>query len=136
MANTVYDSKTIGLQDGTDVTLVPLPLGRLKRFMDAWEQGFEELKKKGDDARDVDVFPIYIHCCGIALQKEMDQTGKFEKTVEKDGSLTDEYREWLEDTLDQETIFEILDRAGNLKLRDPKILEAAERLAAEQGGAN
>lgn len=133
MANTVYNSKTIGLQDGTDVTLVPLPLGRLKRFMDAWEQGFEAL---GDNAREVDVFPIYIHCCGIALQKEMDQSNKFEQTVEKDGTLTDEYRDWLDDTLDQETIFEILEVCGNLKLRDPKLLEAAENLAKEQAGQN
>lgn len=131
MANTVYDSKTIRLQDETDVTLVPLPLGRLKRLMDAWEEGFAGL---GKDAREVDVFPIYLTCCGIALEKEV--KSKFEKTSEKDGTLTEEYVAWLEDTLDQDTVFEILERCGNLRLRDPKLLELAENLAKEQDGQN
>lgn len=131
MANTVYEKKTIKLQDETDVTLVPLPLGRLKRLMTAWEEGFEGL---GKDAKEVDVFPIYLTCCGIALEREVKD--KFEKTSEKDGELTDEYNAWLEDTLDQETVFEILERCANLKLRDPKLLEAAENLAREQAGQN
>lgn len=131
MANTVYDKKTITLQDDTDVTLVPLPLGRLKRLMDAWEDGFKALDK---DAREVDVFPIYLTCCGIALEKEVKD--KFEKTSEKDGALTEEYVAWLEDTLDQETVFEILERCGNLRLRDPKLLEVAESLAKGQDGQN
>lgn len=127
MANTVYDSKTIKLQDETEVTLVPLAIGRLRRFMKAWAKVVEA--KDEDEA-----FDIYINCCGIALEKQIG--GNFEKTADVDKVLTDDYREYLEDILDQPTIFEILDVCGGLKLNDPKLLEEAERLATEAAGTD
>lgn len=125
MANTVYDSKTIKLQDETEVTLVPLAIGRLRRFMKAWAAVV--------DAKDEDeAFDIYINCCGVALEKQIGD--KFEKTADVDTVLTADYREYLEDVLDQPTIFEILDVCGGLKLNDPKLLEEAEKLAREAAG--
>lgn len=124
MASTVYDTETIQLQDGTDVTLVPLAIGRLRKFMKAWQE-FGNLEQE-DGA-----FDIYVNCCGIALEKDFKD--KFEKTSDVDKVLTDEYREYLEDVLDMDTIYKILDVCGGLKLNDPKIQEEAEKILAAQG---
>lgn len=139
MANTVYDSKTVKLQDGTEVTLVPCAIGRLRRFMDAWKKGFTALREEseGKDDSELDesaVYKIYIDCAGIALEKEVKHL--FEKTSDSEKILTDEYREWLEDVLDEPTILEILERCGNLKLNDPDFLAEAEKAAARVAGTN
>lgn len=129
MAKTVYDSVDITLQDGKQVTLVPLAIGRLRRFMKAWGE-FANIETE-DDA-----FDIYINCCGIALEKDFhEQFGG--KTVDTEKVLTDEYREYLEDVLDMDTIYKVLEVTGGLKLNDPKLLEAAEEaVRAAQRGQN
>jgi len=93
--------------------------------MKAW-QAFATLENEEQ------AFDIYINCCGIALEKDFLE--KFEKTADVDKTLTDEYREYLEDVLDMDTIYEILDVCGGLKLNDPKLLEKAEALLS-QGAA-
>lgn len=123
MAKTVYDSKTIQLQDGTDVTLVPLAIGLLRKFMKSW-QAFSEVKTE-DDA-----FEVYVNCCGIALSKQL--AGKFEKPLDAEDVLSDDYREYIEEVLDMDTIFEIMDVCGGLKLNDPKLLEQMEELVQQQ----
>lgn len=124
MAKTVYDSETIRLQDDREVTLVPLAIGRLRRFMAAWG-AFADLKDEEQ------AFDIYINCCGIALEKAVED--KFEQTRDEDKVLTDDYREYLEDVLDMDTIYKILEICGGLKLNDPKLLEAAQEALAAQG---
>lgn len=126
MATTVYSSETIKLQDDREVTLVPLAIGRLRRFMKAWGE-FANLKEE-DTA-----FDIYINCCGIALEKEVADT--FENTRDDEKVLSDDYREYLEDVLDMDTIYKILEICGGLKLNDPKLLEAAQEALANQGAA-
>lgn len=128
MAKTVYNTETILLQDETDVTLKPLVLGRLKKFMKAWGE-FDNIKV------DDDAFDIYLHCGGIALAKELVEKGKVENpfTDSEEYELTDEYKKYLEDVLDMDTIFKVLEVCGGLKLNDPKVQEAA--LAAMQAAA-
>lgn len=129
MATQAYTATEIALQDDTDVTLRPLPIGRLRRFMDAWA-GIREV------AEDEDGFDVFVNCCGIALEHEF--KGKFDAlkaTVDeqKEGEfLSAEYREYLEEVLDLETIYVILDVAGGIKLNDPKLLEAANQVLATQ----
>lgn len=125
MAKTVYDSVDITLQDGREVTLVPLAIGRLRRFMKAWSE-FANIENE-DDA-----FDIYINCCGIALEKAV-QTD-FNSTKDTENVIPDDYREYLEDVLDMDTIYKVLEVCGGLKLNDPKLLAEAERLAAEAAG--
>lgn len=132
MANKVYKQEEITLQDGTDVVLKPLPIGRLRRFMEAWE-GITKVK---DDAEGFDVF---INCAGIAL--EDNYKGKFDalkaSKEEKEAGefLSAEYREYLEDTLELDSIYKILEVAGGIKLNDPKLLEVAESLENLEVGA-
>lgn len=126
MATRVYNQEEITLQDGTDVVLRPLVISRQRRFMDAWNL-ITQLPE-GDDG-----LGVFINCCGIALEENY--KGKFEslkaskEELEAGEFLSGEYKEYLEDTLDLETIYKILDVTGGIKLNDPKLLEAvAEEL--------
>jgi hypothetical protein len=93
--------------------------------MDAWKH-IAELEE-GEDG-----FNVFINACGIALEHEF--KGKFDAlkaTVDqqKNGEfLSDEYKEYLEEVLDLETIYVILDAAGGIKLNDPKLMEAANQM--------
>lgn len=131
MATKVYNEEAITLQDGTEVTLRPLPIGRLRRFMDAWE-------KIGEVKDDSEGFVVFINCAGIAIEHEF--KGKFDSlkapASEEGEYLSAEYKEYCEDVLDLDTIYKIIEVAGGLKLNDPKLLEAAQRLATEQDGQN
>lgn len=128
MATQVFTTENITLQDGSEVTLKPLPIARLRRFMEAWVK-IGELKE-GDDG-----FDVFINCCGIALEENF--KGKFDalkadKEEAAEGEfLNHEYKEYLGDTLDLDTIYKILDVSGGIKLNDPKLMEAA--LEAQRG---
>lgn len=125
MATKAYTAREISLQDETDVVIRPLPIGRLRRFLEAWEQ-IKDIKD-GDDG-----FGIFIDCCGVALEHEYKGKGKFDSLKGGEGAvLSDEYREYLEDVLDLETIYVILEVAGGIKLNDPKLMETAAALATE-----
>ncbi len=131
MVNQVYKTEEITLQDGTEVTLKPLPIGRLRRFMAAWEK-ITNLPD-GDDGYDV-----FINCCGIALEENY--KGKFDflkadkEETEAGEFLSKDYKEYLLDTLELDSIYKILEVAGGIKLNDPKLMEAAMEMAQEQVG--
>lgn len=125
MANKIYNEETITLQDGTDVTVRPLPIGRLRRFQDAWSK-IEKVESENDG------FDVFLNCAGISIEHEF--KGKFDslRSNTEGEFLSEEYKTYLEDVLDVDTIYRILDVAGGLKLNDPKLVEAAMR-AAEAG---
>ena len=129
MASKVYNQEEITLQDETDVVLKPLPIGRLRRFMEAWGK-FAEITSEEEG------FDVFINCAGIALEDNF--KGKFDalkaSPAEKDKGefLSPEYKEYLENTLELESIYKILDVSGGIKLNDPKLQEAAEELVRTQ----
>lgn len=128
MATQAFTATEIALQDDTDVTIRPLPIGRLRRFMEAW-------KEIGNVDNDDDGFEVFINCSGIALEHEF--KGKFDalkaSAAERQNGefLSEEYKEYLEEVLDLETIYVILDVAGGIKLNDPKVVEAAQNLSTQ-----
>jgi hypothetical protein len=135
VATRVYDEVDITLQDDTELTLRPLPIGPLRRFMDAWKK-FGEVE---DEDGGMDVF---INCAGIALERDFKKLGKFDslKATEKERAegefLSAEYKEYLEDTLDLDTIYKVLDVCGGLKLnQDPKAMTEAQEML-DQAGRN
>lgn len=130
MASRVYNTEDITLQDGTDVTLKPLAIARLRRFMDAWRE-FEKMTG-GDENEGFDVF---VNCAGIGLSENFaDKYDELWPTAEqkkKGMHLNPEYKAYLEDVLDLDSIYKILDVAGGIKLNDPKLMEAALMAAAD-----
>lgn len=126
MAKTVYTSEDIQLQDGTQVTLRPLVIGRLRKFLKIWNDFTAQVD---DDPSEDDIYGVYINCAGVALEKDLKE--RVERTLDSETVLTDEYRELLEDILDMDTIFKILEVCGGLKLNDPKLLEEAQRRVLE-----
>lgn len=129
MATSVYSREEIALQDGTDVVLKSMPIGRLRRFMDAWDK-FSDVKN------DSEGFDVILNCVGIALEDNF--KGKFDSlkataAEQKKGKfLSDEYKEYLEDVIDLDTGYKVLDVCGGIKMNDPKLLEAAALAAAQQ----
>src|SRR6476469_4077747 len=125
MAKPVFTTEEISLQDETDVTLRPLPIGTLKKFMTAWGH-FSEVEN------DEEGFDVFINCCGIALGENF--KGRFDSlwaTAEekKNGAfLSEQYKEYLESVLDLDTIYKVLEVCGQIKLNDPKLTEALEQL--------
>lgn len=124
MATQIYTTEDITLQDDKEVTLKPLPIKRLRRFMEAWQK-IGELED-GDDG-----FDVFVNCSGIALENNF--VGDFD-TLEATAAdkkkgifLSKPYRDYLEDVLDLETIYKVLEVCGGIKLNDPKLIEAALR---------
>lgn len=122
MATQVYSEEEIILQDDTEVVLRPLPINRLRRFMKAWNE-FAEAKD------DEEGFAVFINCAGIALENNF--KGRFDsmkpskEEAEAGEFLSAEYKEYLGDTLELDTIYKVLDICGGIKLQDPKALEEA-----------
>lgn len=134
MANSVFNVEEITLQDGTDVVLKPMVVSRLKRFMKAWGEF-------ADVTNDEEGYNVFINCCGIALEENF--KGKFDALkaspaeAEEGEHLNAQYKAYLEDTLELDSIYKVLDVCGGLKLNDPKLMEAAAAAAAaEQDGTN
>lgn len=140
MATEVYNKQEIKLQDGTVVLLKPLTIKNLRRFMKAWRSFGEDIEfpeglsddEKAELAREHE-YDVFIEVCGIALEKELKD--KKTKDVEDENEKDDAYREYLEDTLDMETIFKVIEVCAGMKLDDPNLLAIAAQNLAE-GGTN
>lgn len=133
MATKVYKEESFELQNGKEVAVRPLVIGRLRRFLDAWQAGTK--LKEGEDG-----FTIFINCCGIALEHnfkgDFDSLKATEEEKKKGEVLSAEYKEYLEDNLELDTIYKVMDVAGGIDLTNPKLLEAAMEAAAEEDGKN
>jgi hypothetical protein len=104
LATTVYDVEEIELQNGAKVTLKPLTINQLRKFMAA-------IKLTADSKTEEETLTILIDACAVALEKQLPD-------LVKD-------RELLEDALDVPTINRILEVCGGIKMDDPNLLAAA-----------
>lgn len=105
MATTVYDIVDIELSDGTNITLKPLPIKQLRKFMEVI-QGMDK-EDIGEDA----AMDVFIEAAMICLQ------------VSRPDLSTD--RDKFEELIEIPTMMKILEIAGGLKLTDPNLLGAA-----------
>jgi hypothetical protein len=122
MSNEAFTREEITLQDGTDVELRPLTVGKKRKFMRSWTEHVavinDEIKKAteaaGDEPEAFDIdeanlsdkqYDAYIKLCGMCLEGEL----KKDKT-------TKQWTEYLEDTLDDPTIFKIIKVCGGIDL--------------------
>lgn len=103
MATTVYDVEEIQLQDGKTVKLKPLPISRLRKFMEVMNS--TQTANSEDEALNV-----LIEACAIALESQLGD-------VVKD-------KEQFEELLDLPTINRIIKICGGIDLEDPNLLAA------------
>jgi hypothetical protein len=104
LATTVYDVEEITLQNGAKVTLKPLTIKELRKFMSV-------IQKTSEITSEDETLTILIDACAVALERQ-------QPDLVKD-------RDALEDALDVPTINRILEVCGGIKMDDPNLLAAA-----------
>lgn len=112
MATAVYTKEEVELQDGTQVTLRPLPISILRKFM----AELTNLTKVKTEEEGID---IMLALAALCIQKQVPEL------------VAD--KEALEDALDMPTVYKIIDVCGGVKLNDPNLLAAAAKMATEDG---
>lgn len=104
MATKIYDSVELELQDGTKVTVKPLSIKLLRKFMDV-------MKKMDAQSSEEDNLDVLVEASGIALARQLPDIA--------------EDTEKLEDLLDIPTMWKIIEIAGGIKMADPNLLMEA-----------
>jgi hypothetical protein len=104
MATKVYETLELELQDGTVITVKPLNLKNLRAVMKEW--GKAQSVESEDEFLD-----ILIKCTSIALSQ-----------------LAPEKAETVEEDLDLQTMYKVLELAADIKLNNPNPTAAAQAL--------
>jgi hypothetical protein len=103
VATTVYSTIEIELLDGTTVTVKPLSIKNLRLLMREWN--------KVTEVENEDQFlDTLLKCTKIALSQ----------------FITDVTEEQLEEILDLQTMYKVLEIAADIKLNDPNLLAVAQ----------
>jgi len=105
MANTVYDVLEIKLSNGEDVTIKPLSIKNLRKFMEIIKKLDSEDIKTEEDAME-----IFIEAGILCLTQ-------FKPELAED-------REKFEEVIEVPTLMKILEVAGGMKANDPNLLAA------------
>jgi len=101
MATKVNKEETVTLQDGTEVTIAPLNIKNLRKFMEV-VKGFE---KAADDLEGLD---LMVEACAVALSKSNPELA--------------EDNDRLEEVLDMPAINKIMSVAGGVDMSgDPNL---------------
>lgn len=102
MATKVYETLELELQDGTVITVKPLNLKNLRAVMKEWA--------KAQQVESEDEFlDVLIRCTSIAM-----------------GQLAPEKAESVEEDLDLQTMYKVLEIAADIKLNNPNLQAAAQ----------
>lgn len=119
MATEVFTTEEIKLLDGEEVEIRPLPIAKLRKFMRLWSDHIKSISDKLADEAEVAMsekkfgeaeltdaqFDVFIKMCALGLETEL----KGDKTEKQ-------FISYLEDVLDEHTIYKILEVTGGLKL--------------------
>jgi len=109
MATTVYTTEEVELQDGTTVTLRPLTIKNLRKFMKVMES-FAEAETEEDGLE------VMLDASALCLKVQRSEFWD---------DKTNKHTEVYEDAVDIPTIYKVLDVCGGIKLNDPNLLAAA-----------
>lgn len=110
LATTVYTTEEVELQDGTTVTLKPLTIKNLRKFMKVME-GFAEAETEDDGLE------VMLDSAALCLKLQRPEFWD---------DKTSKHSEEFEDAVDIPTVYKILDVCGGIKLNDPNLLAAAQ----------
>lgn len=105
MATTVYDVVEIELSNGEVLTIKPLPIKHLRKFMTV----IQEMDKPENESEDA-AMDLFIKAAMVCLE-----IFKPELSLDKDK---------FEEVVEIPTMMKILEIAGGLKLTDPNLLGA------------
>jgi hypothetical protein len=105
LATKVYDEVEIELSNGDVVTLKPLPIKQLRKFMEIIKKLNEENIEDETEAMEV-----FVEACMVCMEKIKPELS------------TD--RDLFEESIEVPTMMKILEIAGGLKLNDPNLLGA------------
>lgn len=138
MATEVYTTEVIRLLDETEVELRPLPIAKLRKFMRLWNAHMRDVTKKikenqekdeedrdfTDDDLSDEQYTTFIKMCSFGLESQL-----------KEDKTDKQFLAYLEDTLDEKTIYKILEMTGGLKLgvSEDANLQNQRNQAAEDG---
>jgi hypothetical protein len=108
MATKVFETIELELLDGQTITVKPLNLKNLREVMKEWQ--------KASEVENEDQFlDVLIKCTSIAFRQfAPDLAGDTEK---------------LEEAVDLQTMYKILEIAADIKLNDPNLVATAQELA-------
>lgn len=107
LATTVYTTEEIELQDGSQITLKPLTIKNLRKFMEIMK-GFETAATEDEG------FEVCLDAAALCLKTERPEFWE-------EGKHTEQF----EEVADLPTIYKVLDVCGGIKLNDPNLLAAA-----------
>ncbi len=113
MATTVYTAEEVELQDGTTVTLKPLNIKALRKFMKIMDS-FSSAETEEDGLE------VVIDASAVCLAKQKPEY--FDESKGEHGGASDEW----EDVADMPTVYRILNVCGGVNLNSPELLAAAE----------
>lgn len=108
MATQVYETVELELLDGGVITVKPLNLKNLRLVMKEWQ--------KASEAKNEDEFlDVLVKCTSIALKQFAPEL------AETTGDL--------EELVDLQTMYKILEVSADIKLNDPNLVATAQELA-------
>lgn len=110
MATEIYKTKTVKTIDGTKIYLTPLKIKYLRQFMTA----FQDL---GNAKNDLEAISVLTNCAAISMQQYFPSI---------------ETQEELEDMFDINAIYDIIEIAADIKIREDE--EESVKDQAEEGG--
>lgn len=111
MATSVYSTEEVQLQDETSVTLKPLNIKSLRKFMKIME-------KFGDEGTTEDEgLDIILDASALCLKGQRPEFWDDEN---------DKHSESYEEAADMPTVYKVLDVCGGVKLNDPNLLAMAQ----------
>lgn len=105
MATKIYESIELELLDGTKIEVKPLSIKNLRAVMAAW-------KKTEDIKSEDDFLEILVECTQLSMKQ-------YSPSLAED-------REALEDAVDMQTMYKILEVGADIKLNDPNQQEVAK----------
>lgn len=128
MATRAYKEKTLTLANGKELELLPLSIKNLRKFMDIWGAHIEYLrsiadKPEGDQPSERELtarqFDVYVELATLGLIKSLKEDEEFEAENEK--ALMKKIKDFVEDEVDEESIYVILQFTGGLRVKPEEV---------------
>lgn len=115
MATAVYTTEEVTLQNDLVLELRPLHIKALRKFM-------AQLEKMSEVKTEEEGLNVMLALAAICITKQAP-----ELVADQDA---------LEDALDMPTVYKIIEVCGGVKLNDPNLLAAAQKMTTAEDGAN